>query len=31
MGTAGRALVERRFDIERQTEALESFYDSLLG
>ncbi len=31
MGTAGRALVERRFDIERQTEALESLYDSLLG
>jgi glycosyltransferase involved in cell wall biosynthesis len=31
MGTAGRALVERQFDIERQTEALESFYDSLLG
>jgi glycosyltransferase involved in cell wall biosynthesis len=31
MGTAGRALIERQFDIERQTEALESFYDSLLG
>jgi glycosyltransferase involved in cell wall biosynthesis len=31
MGTAGRALVERQFNIERQTEALENFYDSLLG
>jgi glycosyltransferase involved in cell wall biosynthesis len=31
MGTAGRALIERQFDIERQTKALESFYDSLLG
>jgi colanic acid/amylovoran biosynthesis glycosyltransferase len=31
MGTAGRALIERQFDLERQTEALESFYDSLLG
>jgi glycosyltransferase involved in cell wall biosynthesis len=31
MGTEGRALVERRFDIHRQTEALESLYDSLLG
>jgi colanic acid/amylovoran biosynthesis glycosyltransferase len=31
MGTAGRTLVERRFSIERQTDALENFYDSLLG
>ena len=31
MGTAGRALVERRFDIHRQTEALENLYDTLLG
>jgi glycosyltransferase involved in cell wall biosynthesis len=31
MGTEGRALVERRFDIHRQTEALETLYDSLLG
>jgi glycosyltransferase involved in cell wall biosynthesis len=31
MGTAGRALVERRFDIDRQTEALENLYDTLLG
>jgi glycosyltransferase involved in cell wall biosynthesis len=31
MGTEGRALVERRFDIHRQTEALENLYDSLLG
>ena len=31
MGTEGRALVERRFDIHRQTEALESLYDTLLG
>ncbi len=30
MGIAGRALVERQFDIHRQTEALESLYDSLL-
>jgi colanic acid/amylovoran biosynthesis glycosyltransferase len=30
MGTAGRAWVERQFDIHRQTEALENFYDSLL-
>jgi colanic acid/amylovoran biosynthesis glycosyltransferase len=31
MGTEGRALVERRFDIHRQTEALENLYDTLLG
>jgi glycosyltransferase involved in cell wall biosynthesis len=31
MGMEGRSLVERQFDIHRQTEALESFYDSLLG
>jgi colanic acid/amylovoran biosynthesis glycosyltransferase len=31
MGLEGRALVERRFDIHRQTEALEHFYDRLLG
>ena len=31
MGTEGRALVERQFDIHRQTEALENLYDSLLG
>ena len=30
MGLAGRALVERQFDLHRQTEALESLYDSLL-
>ena len=30
MGTAARALVERRFDIRRQTETLETFYDGLL-
>lgn len=30
MGTAGRALIERQFDIRRQTAALESHYDSLL-
>lgn len=30
MGIAGRALVERQFDIHRQTEALETLYDSLL-
>jgi glycosyltransferase involved in cell wall biosynthesis len=30
MGNEGRALVERQFDIHRQTEALESLYDSLL-
>jgi glycosyltransferase involved in cell wall biosynthesis len=31
MGLEGRALVERRFDIHRQTTALEHFYDRLLG
>jgi glycosyltransferase involved in cell wall biosynthesis len=31
MGIEGRALVERCFDIERQTEKLESLYDSLLS
>jgi glycosyltransferase involved in cell wall biosynthesis len=31
MGKEGRALVERRFDIQRQTEALESLYNTLLG
>lgn len=31
MGAEGRALVERCFDIERQTGTLESFYDSLLS
>src|SRR5262249_39675633 len=31
MGMEGRALVERRFDIQRQTEPLENLYDSLLG
>ena len=31
MGTEGRALVESRFDLHRQTEALENLYDSLLG
>jgi colanic acid/amylovoran biosynthesis glycosyltransferase len=31
MGVAGRALVEGRFNIDRQTAALEDFYDSLLG
>jgi hypothetical protein len=30
MGIAGRALIERQFDIDRQTEVLERFYDSLL-
>ena len=30
MGHAGRALIERKFDIHRQTEVLEKFYDSLL-
>ena len=29
MGAAGRALVEDRFDIDRQTAALENFYDSV--
>jgi colanic acid/amylovoran biosynthesis glycosyltransferase len=31
MGAAGRALVESRFNIDRQTAALEDFYDTLLG
>jgi glycosyltransferase involved in cell wall biosynthesis len=31
MGAAGRALVEDRFDINRQTAALENFYDSVLA
>ena len=31
MGVAGRALVESRFNIDRQSAALEDFYDSLLG
>jgi hypothetical protein len=31
MGAAGRALVESRFNLDRQTAALEDFYDSLLG
>jgi colanic acid/amylovoran biosynthesis glycosyltransferase len=31
MGAAGRALVEDRFDIDRQTAVLENFYDSVLG
>jgi glycosyltransferase involved in cell wall biosynthesis len=30
MGIAGRALIERQFDIYRQTEALENLYDSVL-
>ena len=30
MGSEARALVERRFDIRRQTEMLESLYDSVL-
>jgi len=30
MGAEGRALIERRFDVHRQTEALESLYDALL-
>ena len=30
MGLAGRALVERQFDIHQQTAALENLYDSLL-
>jgi glycosyltransferase involved in cell wall biosynthesis len=29
MGAEGRALIERRFDVHRQTEALESLYDTL--
>ncbi len=31
MGTEGRALVEQRFDVHTQTEALESLYDALLA
>jgi colanic acid/amylovoran biosynthesis glycosyltransferase len=31
IGAAGRALVESRFNIDRQTAALEDLYDSLLG
>jgi glycosyltransferase involved in cell wall biosynthesis len=31
MGAEGRALVEQRFDIDRQTATLESLYDSLLS
>ena len=31
MGAEGRSLVERRFDIERQTAKLESLYDTLLS
>ena len=31
MGAAGRALVEDRFDIDRQTATLEAHYDSLVG
>jgi glycosyltransferase involved in cell wall biosynthesis len=31
MGAAGRALIGDRFDIERQTAALENFYDSVLA
>jgi glycosyltransferase involved in cell wall biosynthesis len=31
MGSQARALVERRFDIRRQTEALEGFYDAILS
>jgi glycosyltransferase involved in cell wall biosynthesis len=31
MGAAGRALVEDRFDIDRQTAALENFYDFVLA
>ena len=30
MGAAARALVERRFDIDRQSATLEDFYDSVL-
>jgi glycosyltransferase involved in cell wall biosynthesis len=29
MGAEGRALIERRFDVHRQTEALEGLYDAL--
>ena len=31
MGAAGRALIEDRFDIDRQTAVLENYYDSLIG
>jgi glycosyltransferase involved in cell wall biosynthesis len=31
MGAAGRALIEERFDIDRQTAALERFYDAVLA
>jgi glycosyltransferase involved in cell wall biosynthesis len=31
MGAAGRALIEDRFDIDRQTATLENFYDSVLA
>jgi glycosyltransferase involved in cell wall biosynthesis len=31
MGAHARALVERRFDIRRQTETLEGFYDAVLS
>jgi glycosyltransferase involved in cell wall biosynthesis len=31
MGTAARAFVERQFDIHRQTETLERFYDELVA
>jgi glycosyltransferase involved in cell wall biosynthesis len=31
MGAEGRARVEQRFDIDRQTATLESLYDSLLS
>jgi glycosyltransferase involved in cell wall biosynthesis len=31
MGAEGRALIERRFDVHRQTEALESLYDTLFA
>jgi glycosyltransferase involved in cell wall biosynthesis len=31
MGAAGRALIEDRFDIDRQTTVLENFYDSVLA
>lgn len=31
MGAAGRALVERRFDMRRQTAALEAHYDAVLA
>jgi colanic acid/amylovoran biosynthesis glycosyltransferase len=31
MGLQGRVLVEERFDIRRQTEMLEGFYDAVLS